>query len=131
MTVDLLNFLLYFNNQKNNSVILYKYKESYIDLLNIFWNLGLIFGYKVKQKLNKKSLVIYTKKPKNLNNLFFFEFISLPSKKVYISYNDLFKLNLYEKGISIYFLSTNVGILEGSQAIKLKLGGELLCKFKF
>ena len=56
--------------------------------------------------------------------------ISRPGKKIYVNLYNLKSL-LYKNKSIFYILSTHKGILSGSDAIKLKIGGEILFKIAF
>jgi len=130
MTKTILMFLVQFNTQSTKTVYLCKYNLVYRVILDIFWDLGFIFGYKkIKLSNNLKYFIIYPKKNK-LNNKIFKKVIILSSssKRKYISLKDLSILVEKEKGLSIFLLATVKGVLEANIAIKKKLGGELLCK---
>ena len=49
--------------------------------------------------------------------------ISKPSRRLYRSYKDI---RLSKKGYGCYIVSTSKGIMDGTQARKLKVGGEIL-----
>lgn len=52
------------------------------------------------------------------------ERVSTPGRRMYVSYKDIPQV---KKGFGVAILSTSKGVLRGDQAIKEKLGGELLC----
>jgi small subunit ribosomal protein S8 len=52
--------------------------------------------------------------------------ISVSSKRVYVSVDTLFNLNL-KKSLGCFILSTSKGILSLNDALKYNIGGELLC----
>jgi len=59
-----------------------------------------------------------------------FVLTSKPSKRVYVTFYELESI-LYKNKFSKLILSTDKGIMLGSDAIKLKLGGEILFKIIF
>ena len=52
-------------------------------------------------------------------------------KNNFITFKGLSKLLIRDKGISVYLLSTNLGLFDAKTALKLKIGGELYCKITF
>lgn len=129
MTINLLNFLLYYFSQSSRFLLIYQYKSSYIQILDIFWNFGLIYGYKVIFCKTHKYIIIYPKKTKtNLKLCKKLIFFSLPSKREYISIASLSKLIKNENGFSIFLISTSVGIFDGITAVNKNISGELICK---
>jgi ribosomal protein S8 len=112
---------------------IYMYNIKIKNILDIFWDVGLIYGYKIfKKDGNNFYFIIYPKKSKNQKELrISFELYSLPSKRKYINLNKLSNIVFNNQGFSIVLVSTNKGIFEGSEAIKRKISGELLCKINF
>lgn len=51
------------------------------------------------------------------------KFISKPSRRIYVGYKDL---RLVKRGLGVSVLSTPKGVIDGSEARKSKVGGELL-----
>lgn len=51
--------------------------------------------------------------------------VSKPGRRVYASVNDIPKI---KSGRGIVLVSTSQGVMTGAQAVKNRLGGELLCK---
>lgn len=51
--------------------------------------------------------------------------LSKPSRRVYVSYLDIPNIR---SGLGHTIVSTSKGIMEGREAKKLKIGGELICK---
>lgn len=80
------------------------------------------FLSKVETKNGKiKVLVSYKNKKALLMDL---KLISKPGRRVYMSCEDLEN----HKGPSIYILSTNQGILSSQEALKKRVGGEVIAK---
>lgn len=133
MTISLINFFIYHYNQRLQFQYIYKYNIQIKNILDIFWDIGLIYGYKIlKDDIGKLYFVVYPKKSKNQKELrVSFKFYSLPSKRKFINLNKLSNIVFNNKGFSIVLVSTNKGIFEGSKALKKKISGELLCKISF
>lgn len=109
-----LNKFLYFSTNKDINKLL-------IFLNNINYINNFSKTYKTKYSIEfyyYNTLPIFNK----------FKFISKPSKSIYISYQNLLKLSKISMN-SLYLISTNQGFLDQNEAIKLKLGGELLLYF--
>jgi small subunit ribosomal protein S8 len=51
--------------------------------------------------------------------------VSKPGKRIYSSIKDLKE---YYKGLGIYILSTSKGIISDRDAVKYRVGGEIICK---
>jgi ribosomal protein S8 len=54
---------------------------------------------------------------------------SQPSRMIYLNYTQLVYLNNKKTAGTLYVISTTKGLLFSDQAIKLKIGGLLLCRF--
>lgn len=52
--------------------------------------------------------------------------VSKPSKRVYKKYSDI---SHYYNGLGVVIISTSKGIMTNFDAVKNKLGGEVLCQF--
>lgn len=104
------------------------FHRSLIDVLNIFFSNGFIYGYKFIKKKKKLLIQVKLKYFQNTNVFIKLKCISTNSDKIYWSHNQLsFYLN-YNKNNS-YILSTNKGILSHQEAIKKKVGGLVLCSY--
>lgn len=83
-------------------------------------------GYINSYFLNKsvKSIVLYFSSFLNSKPVLYIKKISLPGRKVFISYHQLKKFLFYNS--SYIIISTNKGIMTNREAISRKLGGEFL-----
>ncbi len=105
-------------SKKKSILIFYsKIKES---ILKILLNEGFIKNYKL---INNKIIIILKY---FLNNPVITKIkkISKPSLRIYKSYKDI---PIIMSGLGICIVSTSLGILTGKEAIKLKVGGEIIC----
>lgn len=94
--------------------------------------MGLIFGYKINFNIRGCYLVVYPKKEKGKCVINKIKILTRSSYKTnYVSFIGLTKLLLRDRGLSLYLISTSNGIFEANAALKLKMGGELLCKICF
>ncbi|MFQ3675188.1 MAG: 30S ribosomal protein S8 [Endomicrobiia bacterium] len=84
---------------------------------------GFIENYKKIESPNKSFLRIYFKYgPKKEQVIREINRISKPGARIYCKYKDLDK-----DPFKIYILSTPKGIITNKEAIKLKVGGEVIC----
>jgi len=93
-----------------------------IKFLNILWSEGFILGYK---ELNYRILKIFLKYNKNnipaINNI---RFLTKPSKRMYLSIKQLWKLDHMSNYIII--VSTSKGLLTVNECKQYNLGGKVL-----
>lgn len=122
------NYLLWnmFSNIKNGqlaqkSFIIQRKKQLIEQFLNILWDEGFIIGYKVS-KTDKKTLKIFLKYNTGKPVINTIKFISKPSRKIYFSTKQLWKL---KPNNTLIILSTNHGLLPDFKCKKLNIGGEL------
>lgn len=91
--------------------------------------MGLIFGYKINFNIRGYYLVVYPKKERGKCVINKIKILTRSSYKTnYVSFIGLTKLLLRDRGLSFYLISTSNGVFEANTALKLKMGGELLCK---
>jgi small subunit ribosomal protein S8 len=92
-------------------------------LLDIFYTEGFISGYKISPENPKMFEIVlkYYKKKPVINKIVS---ISKPSKKIYMSVADLWKLNT---GLNLIILSTSKGIISDKVCRQLNVGGEVFC----
>lgn len=109
-------------NNKLSSVKI-PYNKHLIFLLNTFINISYIESYEIKDtyvyiNLNRDAINYW----KNV------KIISTQSKKYYISYKKLHLMTKYDFS-TVVLLHTSQGILTNQQAIKNKIGGQVLFIF--
>ena len=95
-------------------------------LLDIFYKEGFILGYRVS-KINSNRFEIFLKYYKEKPVMNKITNLSKPSRRVYISVQNLWKLNT---GLSLLILSTSKGILSDKDSRRLNVGGEVFCIIK-
>ena len=111
--------------RKNGFFFFCRYLKNLEVVLEILWNLHLIFGYSKIKLVNKYFFKIFLKKDVLGHSII--NFIFHYTKYIYISWINL--KNLISKQNSVvYILSTRFGIKEGKSALLLGLGGKLLYK---
>ena len=110
---------------KKFSILIPKSKLSG-QLLDIFYKEGYIVSYTFSKSNSRMFEIIlkYYKGKPVINKLIP---ISLPSNRVYISFNNLWKLN---SGLSLLILSTSKGVFSDKDCRKLQVGGEVFCIIK-
>jgi small subunit ribosomal protein S8 len=97
-----------------------------VTLLNILEEEGYILGYKTsKVDLRMFEIFLKYKSEKPVINKIII--ISKPSKRIYISIKELWKLST---GFGLVILFTPRGILQGRKACKFNVGGEIFCILK-
>ncbi|MDQ7031213.1 MAG: 30S ribosomal protein S8 [Desulfonauticus sp.] len=91
------------------------------EILRILKEEGFIQDYLEEDKTLKVYLKYYQGKPviKGLKK------ISKPSRRIYVKAKEI---PIVRNGLGIAILSTSQGILEGRQARKSNVGGELICE---
>lgn len=120
--INTLNAIKVAYNNKLSSVRV-PYNKNLIFLLNTFINISYVESYVIKNNyiyinLNRDT-VNYWKNVK---------IISTQSKKYYISYKKLHLMTKYDFS-TVVLLHTSQGILTSNQAIKNKIGGQVLFIF--
>ena len=121
------NILNMFIKLKNSQLVKKNYifqRKSFFcsKILNILWDEGYILGYK-NSDFDPKIFEIFLKYNENKPAIKSIKFISKPSKRIYFSSKQLFKINL---NLGLFLISTNKGLLSLQECKKLNLGGEPL-----
>jgi len=80
---------------------------------------------KVESTKPRDTLVITINQPGENANITEITRLSKPGRRVYVSANDIPRV---KNGRGIVLISTSKGVLQGSEAVKQRLGGELLLK---
>lgn len=105
--------------RKDNAVVCYsKVKEA---ICKILLSKKIISGYKVTEEEKRKVIDISL----NMANIRHLRRISKPGRRVYIKAKDI-KIPL--SGLGYTVISTPRGVIEGREARKLGLGGEVICE---
>lgn len=98
---------IYCENEKNSKII-----------LKLFWDYGLIMGFKICSH-NKKKLKIFLKYENQQPSIKKLKFISRPAWWISYSINQIYKIKK-----SFIIFSTNSGLQTIENCKKLKIGGE-------
>lgn len=109
------------NGQLARRAFIYQTRKNICEsFLKIMWDEGFILGYKIDSNDSSKLKIFLKYKNNNpvINNI---KFISKPSKRIYWSINQIWKLNSSKIFV---VLSTNKGLKSITDCKKLKIGGE-------
>lgn len=123
LTSTLSNFL---SNLKNHYIskktILKQQKtKQIVQIVDLLVREGLINGYYLSEKNMITILLKYNNNNAVINQI---KQISKPGKRVYIKNKWIYKNNT----TALFIISTQKGFLTQNQALKLNVGGELICK---
>jgi ribosomal protein S8 len=104
------------------------YSRKAILLLKLLYTIGAIQNYHLLIHTNiktKQQIKIYVNYYKKQPLTKYFKLISRPSRTFHISY---LALRMLQKRTysSVYFLSTNIGLITHHDAIRLRIGGILI-----
>lgn len=98
------------------------YSNLIANLVEILKKVGFIVDYKIFKKGNIKKIKITLNEDLSLINV---RFISKPGRRIYLTVNQIKKR---KRATGFYLVSTPKGLMLDSQAIKIKQGGEVLCR---
>lgn len=121
MNLILINFLIAIKNagiSKKEQLKIF-YNKKFILLSKILYKEGLIQDFCLYREKFKFFILITLKHNYNLSN---FKIVSKPSRSIYFSYKDIFKI--YEKQV-LYIFSTSLGYLTSLECKQYKIGGLL------
>jgi len=99
-----------------------KLKES---LALVLQKSGFLSKVEVSENAGKKQLSVTVKEEKNQPCLIEVKRISKPGRRVYVKAANIKALT---RGLGMVIISTPAGIFSHQDALKKKLGGEVLCK---
>ncbi|MGC9046898.1 MAG: uS8 family ribosomal protein [Minisyncoccia bacterium] len=117
-----INFLIKLKNAQNtdNPIVKATYSKMNKAIADLLVKHNFLQKAEIKGKEPKLFLEVKLNNNKPIHHI---KFLSKPSIKLYSSYKDI---HLTKKGIGIVVLSTSRGILDHKEAIKNKVGGQLL-----
>lgn len=118
--INLLNAIKVGYNHKL-SVVSVTYNKKLLNLLNLFINISYIRSYTISQ--NKIRIILYKGTDRRCVKI-----VSSQSQKYYISYKKLFLFTKYDFNTTVV-LHTSFGLVTQTEAIKRKIGGQLLFIF--
>ena len=100
-----------------------------LKIANILKNSGYVFDVERKKKKSKKTeheyLNVTLKYSDNFGALSGIKIISRPSRRMYIKEKEIRPVR---SGYGLAIVSTSKGIMNSKEAVKQKLGGELICE---
>jgi small subunit ribosomal protein S8 len=113
------------NGQQNRlKEVRLKKSKLCLNILDVFIKEGVIRGYRFCPE-NPYDIIVLLKYFRGSPVIKKLSTISKPSKRVYLSVMDLWKI---DSGLGFLVLSTPKGVFSDSQARKYNVGGEVLCK---
>ena len=124
MNLILINFLIAIKNAsifKKDQLKIF-YNKKFILLSKILYKQGLIQDFWLQKENFNFYIIINLKYTGNLSNLKNFKIVSKPSRSIFFSSKDIFKM--YEKQV-LYIFSTSLGYLTSLECKKNKIGGIL------
>lgn len=101
------------------------YTKMSSELINLLIKNGFATAVRTKDNEGHKSLIVnlkYNDKSPAISDI---RRISKPSLRVYIDRYGIAKLL---RGLGIVVISTSAGLMTGHEALKKKIGGEVVCK---
>jgi len=98
-----------------------------IDILDLLYKEGYILGYKM-DPLNKNKIIVFLKYIVNTPAISHIEFISTQGRRSYSRISLLWQTKKLNQEKITYVLSTTSGLMTDKEALKRRLGGELLFK---
>lgn len=110
------------NMAAGNEQAIVPHSKIKVDILNILEKKNIISGYEILEEKTRKMVKILIRKNQTLCHL---KRISKPGRRVFIKSSDI-KAPL--SGLGFVIVSTSKGILTGSEARKIGVGGELICE---
>lgn len=93
-------------------------------ILKVLVSEGFLEDFKAETMANRKALIAKIKYEKRIPVLTDLLVVSKPSLRKYIGASDI--LDVQRKGRHTIILSTSKGIMTGREALKKKIGGEVL-----
>ena len=105
--------------------VLIPYSRVKNEIIKVLKNEGYIENYEVSKDLVKKDIKVYLKYSGNGEKAITqIKRVSKPSRRVYVNRNNIPRIN---NGMGVSILSTSKGIITGTNAKKIGVGGEILC----
>lgn len=86
---------------------------------------GYLADVKIEKGSPRDTLVVLINNDGENANITEIDRVSKPGRRVYVKYNEIPRV---ASGRGMMVVSTSKGVMSGSEAIKNKLGGELICK---
>ncbi|MCB0363584.1 MAG: 30S ribosomal protein S8 [Bdellovibrionales bacterium] len=97
-----------------------------VGLAQVLQDTGYIRSFKVAKDGRQGVMRVYLKYlPNGKHAIESISRMSRPGKRIYVRSTDIPKVR---SGFGLVLLSTNKGIMSGDDAVKMNIGGELLCQ---
>lgn len=109
----------------NKHQVLVPFSKVKVTVLDVLKASTFISNYKVTGEGKDKHIIVLINEPSTNANITAIERVSTPGRRVYAPVSSIPRVK-YGRGIVI--VSTSKGVMTGSEAKKLGLGGELICK---
>jgi len=103
-----------------NKEVTYKANKQVIAVAESLKKLGYFDGIKKEKGMLSVSLAFKNKKPVLIN----LKLISKPGLRIYMGASEIEK----KRGPSIYLITTPKGIISSRQAVKVRIGGEVIAE---
>jgi len=104
-----------------------RFSKLFISSLDILKNLGYISGYivsPVKDKSDVSKVLVHLRYYNSSPLISAIKIFSKPGKRVYVKFD---RFPEFYTGMGVLILSTSKGVMSDLDALKLRVGGELLC----
>ena len=111
--------------QARQQVVVLSASKMKLEILRILKEAGLIAQFVVEEKKPQNDVKIFLKYSENKKSVIRkLVRISKPGRRVYMGYSELRLL----RGSGVRILSTPKGVMSGKQAVKARVGGEVIAK---
>ena len=122
---DMLTKVRNASNARHSNVD-FSHSKMKMKILSILKYKGFIGNFQMMSTSNHSQIRIFLKyNQQNRPVINGIECISTPGRRVYVGYRDMPRVL---NGYGTLIVSTSHGIISGSEASSLKVGGELICK---
>lgn len=127
MNNSLNSFIIKIKNglEKKHKTINLHYSFLFENVLNVLEFEGFIAGFKIIGQAKTKRILVFLKFHQNKSVINSIRRISKTNRRVYIQSIHLVFANISN---SLYVISTPRGVLSHTEALKFKIGGEVLLK---
>ena len=109
----------------NLSTVSVTFSNLIYSVLSVMYKQGYISYFKKKVSSSGMNFIeVGIKYYRNVPVIRDLRVLSKPGRRVYVACEDI---GDFYNGLGIYIVSTSKGVLSGQDAVKLRVGGELLC----
>lgn len=114
------------SNKKRLKIVELPYNNTAIKVVDLLLRNSKISGYRICKQSGRNLIVVSLRYPDNKPMLFSLKFISKPSRRVYSGLRYLRSMLLRSRS-SMLVVSSSYGIISGTDAMLLNVGGEVIC----